>query len=206
MSLSKEYYYLNGLKGRLFYGLHEFSYIVEHNVFRMRMLRPAFLDLIRTDSINGSGLVGVEIGVDEGKNAFSMLKYLPIRKLFLVDPYVDYMDHGRLIVSGESNFNYARRLLRGCSGRVEFIRALSEDAVDLIPDGLDFVYLDGNHDYDFVKKDIELYSKKLHVGGFLCFDDTGFFSVSKAIVECVDAGGFVPVDGCVNCLRRVEWC
>ena len=85
-----------------------------------------------------------------------------------------------------------------------FIRAYSEEAVVGIPGGLDFVYIDGNHSYDFVKRDVELYGPKLKLGGILGFDDTGFVSVSRVVIETIDGGGFEPVDGCVNCLRKVK--
>ena len=37
-------------------------------------------------------LTGVEIGVDEGKNAISILKNLNIIKLYLVDPWIEYYE------------------------------------------------------------------------------------------------------------------
>ena len=44
---------------------------------------------------------------------------------------------------------------------------MSEDAVDDIPEKLDFVYIDGNHAYEYVKKDIGLYYPKLKKGGVI---------------------------------------
>lgn len=41
-------------------------------------------------------LRGVEIGVAAGDNALSILKELPVDKLFLIDPYVPYEFDGRI--------------------------------------------------------------------------------------------------------------
>ena len=71
-----------------------------------------------------------------------------------------------------------------------FIRKKSTDASYEIEDGsLDFVYVDGNHYYDGVASDLELYSRKLRAGGFLMLDDwlwkddNGLRSVQKAILD-----------------------
>ena len=37
----------------------------------------------------------------------------------------------------------------------------------------DWIYIDGNHLYDFVKQDLELYYPKVKPGGFLTGDDYG---------------------------------
>lgn len=203
MSLAKQYYDLNGLKGKIFYNIHEFIYIIEHNIFKMRKLRPAFLDAIRTHSLN-KNMIGVEIGVNEGKNAFSMLKHLSIKKLYLIDPYVKYSNNDRYITGNQKSFNNAKKNLKRYSDKIEFIQDFAENAIDVIPNNLDFVYIDGNHDYDFVKKDVELYFKKLKLGGLIGFDDTGLYSVSKVIIESVDELNLISVDKRINCLRKVK--
>ena len=77
-----------------------------------------------------------------------------------------------------------KRLLK-YSDRVVFIKKFSEEAVDDIPNDLDFVYIDGNHSYEFVKKDIELYYAKMRSGGVLGGHDFNSFSlgVVKAVLE-----------------------
>ena len=53
----------------------------------------------------------------------------------------------------------------------KLIRKKSEDAVDDIPNELDFVYIDGNHHYDYVKKDVEMYFPKVRQGGIFGGDN-----------------------------------
>jgi hypothetical protein len=48
------------------------------------------------------------------------------------------------------------------------VRASSEIASNMFQDeSLDFVYIDANHAYDFVKQDIELWYPKVKKGGYL---------------------------------------
>ena len=61
---------------------------------------------------------------------------------------------------------------------------MSEDAVDDIP-MVDFIYIDGNHSYDFVKRDIELYYPKVKDGGVIGGHDIYFHEVQKAVFEFV---------------------
>ena len=66
----------------------------------------------------------------------------------------------------------AKKVLKKYGNKVKFIRAFSEKAAKLIEDNsLDFAYIDGNHQYEFVKKDIELYYPKVKKGGIVGGDD-----------------------------------
>lgn len=52
------------------------------------------------------------------------------------------------------------------------IRALSHEVADLFADeSLDYVYIDGNHAYDYVKLDLETWYPKLKKGGILAGHD-----------------------------------
>ena len=67
-------------------------------------------------------------------------------------------------------------------------------AIDDIPRYNDFVYIDGNHSYDFVKKDIELYYPRVREGGvfgghdFHAMADKDY-GVARAVLEFVDKEG-----------------
>jgi len=142
---------------------------------------------------NGKDLVGVEIGTYEGFNAYCMLMNLSIKKLFLVDPYLHYDVYAE--DSYKRNQRYfnkiydnAKNLLKDYKDKIEFIRLYSHEATSEIPDELDFVYIDGNHDYEFVKKDIELYYPKIKVGGIIGGHDFdgNYIGVIRAAIEFAD--------------------
>ena len=116
--------------------------------------------------------VGCEVGVWQGDNAVAMLQSIPNLKLYLVDPYANYP----LIRKprGEDRIAHAKgRAIRHTAqyDRV-FIEKMSEDAAKEIPDdSLDFVYIDGEHTYDFVLLDIILWSRKVRRGGVVSGHD-----------------------------------
>lgn len=164
--------------------------------FRLKYIyeRPMIL-FISEISKKNSGLVGVEIGVYKGDNAFFILTKLSIKKLFLIDPYLEYQEYKGNVgwaKVNQSDFNkhfmQTKEELKQFEDKITFIRKKSEDAAESVPDDLDFVYIDGNHDYEFVKRDIELYYPKLKHGGVLGGDnfDPIFPGVARAVLEFID--------------------
>ena len=72
------------------------------------------------------------------------------------------------------------------NGTVSLVRETSGDALEKFEDNMfDFVYIDGNHSYDYVKNDISGYYKKIKQGGVLCGDDYRMEDVEKAVTEFV---------------------
>jgi hypothetical protein len=63
----------------------------------------------------------------------------------------------------------------------------SVDALRHIPDGLDFVYIDGNHEEAFVREDIVCYYKKIKPGGVIGRQDfyDGFCREHEGVVRAV---------------------
>jgi len=126
---------------------------------------------------NGNSVTGLEIGVQCGFNSMSMFKALNIKKLYLVDPW-----------DNEDHYQTAMKMLSPFKDKIEIIKKFSEDAASDVKEELDFVYIDGNHDYEFVKKDIELYYPLIKKGGIIGGDDFSidFVGVAKAVIEFAD--------------------
>lgn len=135
----------------------------------------------------GDPLTGVEIGVRQGKNAEGILKTLSIRKLYLIDPYEPYIEVNGELIDPRNALQKCKERLSKFGEKVKFIIKKSSEAVNEIPDDLDFVYIDGNHAYEFVKKDIELYYPKIKTGGVLGGHDftPSTKGVFKAVMEFV---------------------
>lgn len=130
-------------------------------------------------------LVGVEIGVETGWNARNIIKNLNIKKIFLVDPYIVYEEMGNVITGHVNNYEKAKKRLKKFSDRVIFIKKKSSDAVSAVPNGLDFVYIDGNHSYEAVKDDIKNYYPKVRKGGVIGGHDfsSSYIGIAKAVLE-----------------------
>ena len=138
------------------------------------------------NNTNGRPLIGAEIGVQRATNAYNIMRLLPMAKLYLIDPYDWYEDSTEpedldTLRIYETALNKMKRY----GPRIFFIRKTSEEAVDFVQEPLDFVYIDGNHLYDYVKKDIELYYPKLKSGGILGGHDFNatYPGVAEAVLE-----------------------
>ena len=104
--------------------------------------------------------VGVEIGTCWGGFADFLAKNTNLSILYCVDPYrkfpVDlYCDALNLETQEALDYKFEYVLQRlSETGKVCMIRDTSYEAKDRIPDELDFVYIDGNHHYNEVLKDL----------------------------------------------------
>lgn len=98
------------------------------------------------------------------------------------------------------------------AGVVQIHRANSSDAAADFPDGyFDWVYINGNHRYEFVKRDLEEYGAKLKDGGFLTGDDYGEEGwwqggVTRAVNEFIAQGlcERVQIRNGQFCLRKTQ--
>ena len=138
---------------------------------------------------NRKNLIGVEIGVDQAFNALNILENLDIKKLYLIDPYYSYggfngkgvLDPARDDEDLENLYQEALDRLSKHTYKLVWLKELSETAVDKVEDNLDFIYLDGNHRYEYVLKDLELYYPKVKSGGLVAGDDFQLEGVQKAL-------------------------
>lgn len=113
--------------------------------------------------------VGAEVGVQRGIYSRILLDKVPNLKLYCIDPWTPY---GRHPTQWKQDliFQHAKDLIGHLN--VEFIKKTSENALADIPDtSLDFVYIDGIHEFDFVMFDIIRWSKKVRSGGIVSGHD-----------------------------------
>ena len=140
------------------------------------LIQYEYRSLVRQlQHLNKKNLVGAEIGTLDGWHALDIMEALSIKKLYLIDPYKAYEDYSESVGNPRKaqealneRMRVAKKILKKYGNKVEFIRKFSEDATEHIEDGsLDFLYIDGNHQYEFAKKDIELYYSKIKKGGII---------------------------------------
>ena len=150
---------------------------------------------------NGHGCVGVEIGVWKGDNAVNVLRNMDVGRLYLIDPYRYYYDGLRgpgltfdTVVPPEDVKRCAIDVLKGFGDRVVCLFDVgSDDATGLVPSGLDFVYIDGDHSYGQVRRDIVNYFPKVRCGGVFGGHDytLKYPGVIWAVSEFIDRFGLV---------------
>ena len=147
-----------------------------------------------------SHLIGVEIGVHYGNNARAMLSSLSIDTLYLIDPYLPYYEKGRIRVIDDIEKAMHSRL-RSFRRQCRFIKKTSSEAVDDVPNNLDFVYIDGNHSHPYVDDDIQLYYPKVKPGGVLGGHD--YHNDWQEVMEAVDS--FVQKNGLKLFHSEADW-
>ena len=143
------------------------------------------VELINVFAPNG---VGIEIGVYAGETSHAILKDTTAQHLYLIDPWIK---------GSEEKCN--RHYLQVCklmneefSERTTIIRKKSEDATEDVPNDLGFVFIDGDHHYDYVMNDLTLWVPKVRSGGLIVGHDWGhdFPEVIQAVVDYSKKGTF----------------
>lgn len=116
--------------------------------------------------------VGAEIGVLDGTYSQIMCEANPGVKLYCIDAWKrhkGYLDYTRSSTFSNAH-ERATKILAPYN--CELIRKFSMDAVKKFEDeSLDFVYIDGNHDFQNVTNDIVEWSKKVRKGGIIAGHD-----------------------------------
>lgn len=112
---------------------------------------------------------GAEIGVRRGKFSRQFCEANRNLHLFCIDPWMAY--HVRY--DQDKQDAIYRECVNNLTGlNVTFIRKTSMDAVkDIVPDSLDFAYIDGDHSFDFIMEDIICWSKCVRPGGIVACHD-----------------------------------
>ena len=115
-----------------------------------------------------------EIGVAEGYFSQIILDSLVPSKLILLDTYTHSSIYG--IYTPQTHLSFVENKFSNVP-HVLVKKGLSWDSLNLLePDSLDFIYVDGDHSYDSLKKDIAASYRVLKSGGVIQFNDYTTFS------------------------------
>ena len=124
------------------------------------------------------GLLGYKIGVEVGVERAVFSKAICRRsrgvKLYGIDPWEFYEGYREHVPQERLDgfFHSTRERMKGCNYQI--IRDYSMNAVKRFEDeSIDFVYIDGNHEYKWVKEDIREWHKKVRPGGIVSGHDYG---------------------------------
>jgi hypothetical protein len=128
------------------------------------------------------GGVGLEIGVWQGGFAEMLLHWTKPKELHLIDPWenvdTDGYEGAFYHNSHGNDMNEAYEFVRHrfakevADERVFIHRARSADIAHQFKDeSFDWVYVDGDHSYEGIKSDLDLYIPKVKPGGYIVGDD-----------------------------------
>lgn len=147
-----------------------------------------------------------EIGVWNGDFSTEILEYAKPKELTLIDPWGllaegpstdwNHKKHGNSDAM-DTMFQHVSKKF-GDEERVNICKGFSEDILNQYPDDyFDWVYIDGNHQYEFVKADVELCFRKVRHGGVIAGDDflwerAGRKHVREAVIDVLNDRGVEP--------------
>jgi predicted O-methyltransferase YrrM len=121
----------------------------------------------------------VEVGVRDGRTTFYLLEHCPsIKKYYAIDTNVS------LFANKEEAIKFKDKLVA--------IQGFSFDVANQIKELADIVFIDADHSYESVKKDIKAYTPKVKHGGMLSGHDIDFPGVNKAVNELIPKYGVGP--------------
>ncbi len=134
--------------------------------------------------LDGPPHLGAEIGVQFGKNAFSLLSFYSELVLRLVDSYEDCLFGHRTKTAAQAR-GAAHQKLAGFGSRAIWMEMRSVEAAKLVGDKtLDYAFIDACHDYEYVRDDIAAWLPKIRAGGVLAGHDYVRYSgVRRAVRE-----------------------
>jgi hypothetical protein len=116
--------------------------------------------------------IGAEIGVLFGRYSKILCEANPGLQLNSIDPWLVYKEYKDLTTQKNFDELYERTKTDLASFNCKVIRKKSMEAVpDFDDDSLDFVYIDGNHEFTSEANDIHEWSKKVRPGGIIAGHD-----------------------------------
>jgi len=142
-------------------------------------------------------VVGAEVGVRVGENAIYILDNFNFKRLLLIDGFNEYIDTDGFYSQERQDTIFIRltdligsiSLFKRFENVIQIMKMDSLEAVEIINDNtLDFVYIDANHDYEFVKQDLNAWKNKVKFGGIIGGHDYNYFGtgVKRAVDEFVE--------------------
>lgn len=115
---------------------------------------------------------GAEIGVEEGVYSERLCKKIPYLSLHSIDAWLHYPGYRDHVSQEKLDRFYETAKARLLRYRVDVIRMKSVDAAPFFDDhSLDFVYIDGNHEFLHVTQDIAAWEPKVRRGGIVAGHD-----------------------------------
>lgn len=141
------------------------------------------------------GAICAEIGVWKGDFSKEILKKNP-SKLYLIDPWESITNvpaRWHAAPQDEMDKIYESVLKKfEFDSNVSIMREFSNKASTLfVNEHFDWLYLDANHSYEYVKEDLNCWWDKLVSGGYFCLDD---YQEGKYQIETLDFGVVKAVD------------
>ena len=130
----------------------------------------------------------LEIGAFHGANVISVANLFGQHKdskLYCIDPWTNYDDYLEYKEDNtqQNNYNLFMNNIKNynLTDKIVVLRGFSNKELPKLEDNsFDMIYIDGNHEPEYVLEDAVLSFRKLKVGGYLIFDDYEWYNSAVA--------------------------
>ena len=166
--------------------------------------RNDFGTLLKERNLTG---YGIEIGVATGTYSEILLTTTELKKIYFVDPWREYpkdvyKDCTNVSQKAQDDrYTFVVDRLKKFGDRGSIIRKDSIESLSDFPDShFDFIYIDANHAYEYVKIDVNNWYPKLKAGGIFAGHDYmdavtrhGVYGVKSAVDEFCKVKNTTPL-------------
>src|SRR3989344_1964847 len=130
--------------------------------------------------------IGAEIGVLGSEYSEKLCQANPDLKLYSIDKWEKYPIHKNHRKQWQYNRYYQNTVKRLKPYNCQIIKEWSMDAVKQFEDeSLDLVFIDANHDFEYITQDIIYWGQKVKLGGIISGHDFG--ESPRSLFCCVEA-------------------
>jgi predicted O-methyltransferase YrrM len=143
-------------------------------------LADNWFPLVNVNEYKDKPIKYLEIGTFYGANVLSVANSYGLHsdsKLYCIDPWEDYEDYSEYKNEQPTIYNSFMNNIEksGVKEKIVINRGYSNvELLKLEDNFFDIIYVDGNHEPEYVLEDAVLSFRKLKIGGILIFDDYGW--------------------------------
>lgn len=136
-----------------------------------------WIDVMAVDKFACRPINYLEIGVLSGTNIITVAQSYGVHsksRLYAVDPWNDYSEYDEYKGKMSDIYSQFQQNVKthNLEGKIIEKRGYSRDIIPTFPDEFfDIIYIDGNHNSEYVLEDAVLSFRKLKSGGIMIFDD-----------------------------------
>lgn len=153
-----------------------------HSEFNGTSYRLAnnWFNIVNVDEYINKPINYLEIGTFYGANIISVANTYGLHehsKLYCIDPWEDYEDYPEYKNEQSTIYESFKKNIEtsGSASKIIINRGYSNNEILKHQDNFfDIIYIDGNHEPEYVLEDAVLSFRKLKIGGIMIFDDYGW--------------------------------
>jgi len=158
-------------------------------------LPDRWLNVLPLDNYKDRPIMYLEIGAHYGGNLIEVAKTYgshPESKMYCIDPWEDYSEYPEYKGRQETIYSTFIKNVENSGTKEKIIPIRGYSNIELLKfqdNTFDIIYIDGNHESEYVLEDAVLSFRKLKSGGVMIFDDytDSFLTVVRSVHSFIES-------------------